>query len=112
MEDWQKSLGRPASATDQPPGYYRFRRGRGRPWQPLRILLRDGLWHFLLVGTPVRGSGEADPLNIAWVRDHGPFHPITREEYDALMDSYVAAEPGSPLTTPDEPVNLRRSPPL
>jgi hypothetical protein len=112
MDEWQEALGREPSATDQPPGFYRYRAGRKCPWQPLRILWDGEFWHVLLIGKPVRGSCEKDPLDIPFVRDRGPFHPITMRQYHDMLDDYRAATPGSPLLTPDVPVNLREARPL
>lgn len=112
MDDWQQSLGRDLSATDQPPGVYRYRAGRGCPWQPLRLLWDGYNWHCLLIGVAVPGSGQRDPLFIPFIRDRGPFHPITLSEYHNMIDDYRAAQHGSPLLTPNEPVNLRVAAPL
>jgi hypothetical protein len=53
-----------------------------------------------------------DPLNIPFIRDHAPFHPISLRQYHDLLDDYRNAKPGSPLLTPDEPVDLRGAPPV
>jgi hypothetical protein len=112
MEEWEEWLSRPLSATDQPPGTYRYRSGRRCPWQPVRIIYDGYNWHVLLRGEPVKGSGQADPHDIPFVRFRAPFHPITMREYHDLLDDYRDAKPGSPLLTPDEPVNLRGAPPV
>lgn len=112
MEDWEMALGRERCATDQPPGTYRYRSRRGCPWQPLRILWDGYLWHVLLIGKPVVGSGRSDPLDIPFVQWRAPFHPIPFIEYVRLIQDYEMALPGSPLLTPNEPINLREAPPL
>jgi hypothetical protein len=75
----------------------------------VRILNDGELWHVLLNGEPVKGSGRADWLDVAFLKYNWPLHPISLTEYYALKDAYAAAPPGSPLTTPDEPVNLREA---
>lgn len=112
MVNWIEALGRERSATDQPPGTYRYRAGRGCPWQPLRILWDGYHWHVLLLGKPVPESGRSDPLQIPFIRDRAPFHPITITQYYELMDEYGRAGPGSPLLMPDMPVDLRAAPAL
>lgn len=109
-EDWEAALGRERSATDQPPGHYWYRAGRGCPLQPLRIHWDGHHWHVLLIGEPVRGSGQRDPMDIPFVRARGPFHPIPEGEYLRMIRDYETAPPGSPLRTPDQPVNLRGVP--
>ena len=104
--------GRDRCATDQPPGYYRFRLRRGAPFQAVRILHDGEFWQMLRNGEPVRLSGQRDPLDIPFVRLWGPFHAITQAEYEEILAAYQAAEPGTPLASPDEPVNLRGSKPL
>jgi hypothetical protein len=111
--DWKESLGRPVSATDQPPGTYRYRARRGAPFQAVKIMLSDdGFWDVLLNGSPVARSGQLDPMDIPFVLNRGPFAPISEHEYRALILEFEMAADGSPLKTPDEPVNLRRSAPL
>jgi hypothetical protein len=111
--NWQDALGRPVSATDQPPGTYRYRTKKGAPWQPLKIMLTDnGLWHVLLCGRPVSGSPARDPEQIQLVLWRGPFDPISEHEYRALVLEHEMAPAGSPLRNPDEPVNLRQARPL
>jgi hypothetical protein len=110
--NWLKAIGRERSATDQPPGTYRYRARRKAPWQPVRILWDGEMWHCLLTGRPVRGSGTCDPMDIPFIRDRAPFHPVSEIEYLQLVLAYEAARPGSPLLTPDEPVDMRRSAPL
>lgn len=109
---WPECLRRPVGAEDQPPGTYRYRAKRGAPWQPLRILYDGVLWHCLLTGKPVPGSGTLDPMDIPMIRDRGPFHAIDWETYTALIAAYEGAPPGTPLATPNEAVDLRRSRPL
>lgn len=109
MNDWQNALGRPLSATDQPPGTYRYRACRGAPWQPLRLLWDGFEWHCLLRGEVVSESGRKDPNDIPFIRNRGPFHPISIQEYLELITAYRNARPGSPLSTPDLPVDFRRS---
>ena len=103
-------LGRPVSSTDQPPGTYRYRHGKGCPWQPLRIVFEDKQWFVMLRGEVI-GSGD-DPNDIPIIRLRGPFHPIGGGEYAILLEAYRVARPGSPLLTPNEPVNLRNAPAL
>lgn len=112
MEDWELALGRERCATDQPPGTYRYRARRGCPWQPLRILHDGYLWHVLLIGKPVPRSGRSDPIDIPFVRDRAPFHPIPLSEYVRMINEYEEAPVGSPLRTPNEPVDLKGAPPL
>lgn len=112
MDDWQEALGREICATDQPPGLYRYRAGRGCPWQPLRLLWDGYAWHALLIGVAVKGSGQKDPLHIPFIRDRGPFHAITVHQYHDMLEEYRTAKPGSPLLTPDVPVDLRAARPL
>lgn len=103
-------LGRPATCEDQPPGTYRYRHGKGCPWQPLRIMFDDGRWFVLLRGEVV--GFAADPTDIPLVKWRGPFHEISEEDYADLMAEYRKARPGSPLLTPEQPINLRDSPAL
>jgi hypothetical protein len=110
--DWVAALGRDRSATDQEPGFYRYRARRGAPWQPVRIILDGDGWHCLVRGEPVAGSGQRDPLDIPFIRDRGPFHSISLVEYHVMIEDYRTAAPGSPLLTPDDPVDLRGSAPL
>jgi hypothetical protein len=71
----------------------------------------DGyLFHVLLVGKPVSGSGKKDPMDIPLVKWRAPFHPIPMTEYVRMIAEYEAAPPGSPLRTPDEPVDMRNVP--
>jgi hypothetical protein len=112
MNEWEAALGRPWETTDQPPGTYKYKAGRGCPWQPLRILWDGYEWHVLLTGKPVSGSGKKDPMDIPLVKWKAPFHPISLAEYVKMIEQYETAAPGSPLRTPDQPVNLRQAPPL
>lgn len=111
--NWTQHLGREVCTVDQPPGTYRFREAKKCPWQPVRIMLTDdGLWHVLINGNPVPGSPQPDPLLIPMVCWRGPFHAIPETEYQTMLAEYRNAAPGTPLTTPREPVDLRGSPPL
>jgi hypothetical protein len=110
--NWQDALGRPVSATDQPPGTYRYRARRGAPLQPVLISWDGDLWHVLLNGEPVPHSGQLDPMEIPFVLFKGPFPAITPDEYRCLIMEHEMAGPGSPLRTPDQAVNLRRAVPL
>ena len=112
MEEWEMALGRERATTDQPPGTYKYRSRRGCPWQPLRILWDGYLFHVLLIGKPVPGSGRSDPMDIPMVLWKAPFHPISLTEYVRMIEEYENAPPGSPLRTPDQPINLREAPPL
>lgn len=112
MEDWFAILGRERSATDQLPGYYWYRHGKGCPWQPLEIRWDGLLWHCFLIGKPVPKSGARDPLNIPLIRDRGPFRPVTFDDWDRLLACYDNPKPGSPYASPNEPVSLKRSAPL
>lgn len=98
----------------QGPGWYRYRAARGAPWQAVRIVEEGGLWFVLLNGKPVHGSGAAHLHDIPFV--HPPasigarmFHPVTEPEYLMLLDALAAAEEGTPLATPDAPVDLRNA---
>lgn len=96
----------------QGPGWYRHRAARGAPWQAVRIVEEGGLWIVLLNGTAVHGSGAAHLHDIPFVHPHGMigarmFHPISEGQYLALLDALAAAEDGTPLATPDAPVDLR-----
>lgn len=108
----QALLGREPDATDQPPGTYRFRARRKAPWQPVRIMFNadEQTWYCLLNGALV-GFG-ADPADIPFIQNHGPFHPISPGEYYDMILAYADAKPGTPLKDPQSPVNLRKSKPL
>jgi len=53
-----------------------------------------------------------DPSMISFVMYRGPFHPISEDEYMAIVRDYAEAQPGSPLKTPDKSINLRQTKPL
>lgn len=111
-EEFTNALGREPSATDQPAGTYRYRARRGAPWQAVRIIYDGSRWHCVVNGVAVSGEGQADPERIGFIMYHGPFHSITEAEYLAILADYADAKAGTPLATPAEPVNLRRSNPL
>lgn len=109
LESEQQDL---SSGLEPIPGVYRFRTRRGSPWKPVRII-HDGFeWHVLVIGKVASGSGKADPFEIPLIQYRWPLHPISEREYQAMMAEYAAAKPGSPLTTPDQAIDLRRSIPL
>lgn len=111
-DEFAKALGREPSATDQPPGTYRYKARRGAPVQAVRISYDGAHWHCLLNGRVQPGSGCADPDGIRFINTFGPFWSITETEYKAIIQEYEAASPGTPLTMPTEAVNLRESEPL
>lgn len=102
-------LKRQPEATDQPPGTYRFRR-RGGPLQAVRIIWDGAEWSVLVNGEE-RGRA-ADPVEIDFILYHGPFWPISEAEYAQILIAYGKAKPGTPLATPDAPVDFRKSRPL
>lgn len=109
-EEFAAALGRDPAPEDQLPGTYRYRARKGAPWQAVRITYQDGMWFCVVNG---RGDHWAyDPAKIPFIWRHGPFHSVTEDEYLAILKDYAEAHPGSPLNTPDEPVNLRRIKPL
>ena len=101
-----------SAGLEPTPGVYRFRTRRRAPWQPVRIMHDGYEWNVLVIGKVAFGSGKADPFEIPIIAHRWPLHPISQQEYDAMMAEYALAKPGSPLATPDEPVDLRRSLPL
>jgi len=66
----------------------------------------------MVCGDVVSGAGEDDPIKIQFLLWHGPLHPIGEMEYLGLLAAYQNAKSGTPLTRPNEPVNLRESEPL
>jgi len=97
-DNWKDCLGRPVATTDQPPGFYRYRERRGEPWKPVEIFFdKSGLWHCFVLGAAMPGSGSIDPNHIAFIRDRGPFHSLTRAEYDQLIDAHRMAANGRPF---------------
>jgi len=115
-QEFAELLGREPDATDQPPGWYRYRAARGAPFQAIRIVYEDGLWFCLVNGLSEyqgrRVAGRNDPSEIPFIILHGPFHEITEEQYMAILRDYQEAAPGSPLETPEQPVNVRQARPL
>lgn len=112
-EEFAQILGREPSATDQPPGFYRYRIGRKKPWQAVRIMFDGIWWHCLINGQPTEDSGRwRDPEKIHFITWSGPFHSTTEEEYLKLIAAYETAPAGSPLRSPAERIDLRRSKPL
>lgn len=101
-----------SSGLEPTPGFYRYRSRRGAPWQPVKILFDGYDWHVLLIGKVAFGSGRADPFDIPLIKHRWPLFPITLSEYGVMIDAYANARLGSPLLTPNEPVNLRGSPAL
>lgn len=101
-----------SSGLDPTPGVYRFRARRGAPWQPVKILFDGYEWHVLVIGKVANGSGKLNPNDIPLLARRWPMLPITPSEYGSLIDAYANAKPGSPLLTPNEPINLRGSPAL
>jgi hypothetical protein len=99
--------------TEPEIGFYRFRAAKKACWQYCHIMVENGLWVVLTNGEVVAGSGVADPFDIPFLQYRwGYLHPIEEVEYDALIREYDSAEPGSPLRTPGEKVDLRSAPPL
>lgn len=98
--------------TEPSTGFYRFRAAKGAPWGYCRIMVDSGLWVCLLNGEVAKGSGVADPFDIPFLLYNWPLHPITAEEYDALIRAHASAPPGHPLRTPGDKVDLRGAPPL
>lgn len=111
-EEFAAVLGREPSATDQMPGTYRYRATKGAPIQAVRISFDGATWHVLLNGAVQPGSGALDPSDIPFILWRGPFWSITEAEYMAILREYQDAGRGTPLRTPDQPVNLRESEPL
>lgn len=112
LTGWHNLLPRPPSATDQPPGFYRYRARKGAPWLPVRIMHDGDLWHCLLNGMVTFGSGKRDPQDIPFILYRAPFHAIKEAEYEALIEAYRQATVGHPLASPDEKIDLRTSRPL
>lgn len=98
--------------TEPVEGVYRYRAGKGAPWQPVRVLHDGFAWHVLLIGVAVPQSGQADWLDIPFLKYHWPLHPVTLPEYHRMIDDYRNAKPGTPLWQPGDPVDLRASAPL
>ena len=101
-----------SSGLEPTPGVYRFRARRKAPWQPVKIMFDGWDYHVLVTGEVVFGSGKPNPMDIPLLRERWPLHPISDREYGELMDAYANAKPGSPLLSPNEPINLRGSPAL
>lgn len=101
-----------SSGLEPSPGVFRLRSRRGAPWQPVKILYDGYEWHVLIIGQVTPGSGRRDPFDIPLIKKRWPLHEITQQEYDDMIAAYARAKPGSPLKTPDQPVNLRGSPAL
>lgn len=111
-EEFAIAVGRMPSATDQMPGTYKFRAFKGAPWQAIRISFDGIWWHCICNGVVTRDSGRRDPADISLILWRGPFHRIPESEYMRILRDYDEAPPGSPLRTPNEPVNIRESKPL
>lgn len=103
-----------STGLEPTPGTYRYRAGKGAPWQPVRIAFDGYLWHVLIVGQVAHGSGNQDPRGIPFLDKHWPMHPIEEKEYMQLLREYLEAAkvPGHPLLTPDRATKLREAPPL
>ena len=115
MPDWQAALNalpQDDCARRQKPGFYKWRRGRASPQVPLKLIFDGYLWHLLFNGQVSPGSGQIDPLDIPFVGRHAPFHGISEAVYNEYRAEFDRALPGSPLTRPYEPVDLRAARPL
>lgn len=105
------------SADTQGAGFYRWRAGRGAPFQAVRILENGGLWYVLVNGVLAAGSGAPDLHDIPFVHPPGSigarmFHPVSEFEYLAILDAYDTAPADHPLRSPGTKVDLKAIPPL
>ena len=109
-DEFRSLLGREPSATDQPPGYYKFRM-KGRPWRAVHIVHMYGWWAVVIDGVRTASIAK-DPADLGFILAFGPFHPISEEEYLNILRDYAEANERSPLKAPDQPINLRHADPL
>lgn len=95
--------------TEPSPGLYRMRMARKSPWLPVRVVEQDGLWFVLVAGKVTTDSGKADPFEVSLLLHQWPLHPVDEVTYLALLAEVEAAQPGTPMATPDQSVDLRQS---
>jgi hypothetical protein len=108
--DLASALGREASVSDQPPGFYKWRAGRKRPTCAVRISFDGEFWSYQINGKAAVGSPARDPLDIPFVLRNAPFWPIDEREYLTIRAAWDADD--SIFTDPYEPINLRGADPL
>jgi hypothetical protein len=112
MTDITSSAEDPEDIETVSVGYFRFRERKGAPWKALRIMRESGCWIVLLNTDVVPGSGARLAKDINFLLWRAPFHPISVQEYDAILRAYEEAQAGHPLRTPDDRVDVRAAPPL
>lgn len=95
------------NADDCRPGLYRYRATRGAPWQAVEIVRGADGWSVRINGWPTPDKPALDWLDHGWLKRHWPLWPIERAEFDRLMLAHQSAREGSPLASPDRPVDLR-----
>jgi hypothetical protein len=93
-------------------GYFRFKERRGAPWKAVKVMRESGRWIVLVNGEVVPGSGARLAKDIGFLLWRAPFHPISDQEYDAILRAHKQAPAGHPLRNPDEKVDVRSAPPL
>lgn len=97
----------PIKPDDPQPGYYKRKMVKNGPWAPCKleyVAPRDSAGRAMDRSHVL--TGHVGPINIKSKTDalkYWPLHPITQDEYTALIDTNL---------NPFEPIDLDQMPPL